>query len=121
MYALHLVCLARERALGRRDGETIRTLKRKLASMPADLDGFFKRLIHSIDPAYRSEASAFLQTTMFGFQNTDVKWPRGLLEFTLLDADDADFAMRSSYDFAELDCVNVSTSWSIALTEERGD
>ncbi|KIY03666.1 uncharacterized protein Z520_00357 [Fonsecaea multimorphosa CBS 102226] len=105
---------------GFQDGETIRTLKRKVDSMPADLDGFFKRIIHSIDPAYRSEGSAFLQTAVFSLQNTDVEWPRGLLEFTFLEADDADFATRPSYDFNELDCVDMDAlEYRIDLGKRR--
>lgn len=42
---------------GFRDGETIRTLQRKTEQMPADLENFFKRIMESIDPAYRKRRS----------------------------------------------------------------
>ena len=92
---------------GFRDGETIRTLRRKVDYMPADLDGFFRRIIDSIEPPYRREGSAFLQTALFSLQNNDIEWPRGLLEFTFLEAEDPDFAMRPGYNFAELDLDNL--------------
>ena len=92
---------------GFRDGETVRTLRRKVDSMPADLDGFFRRIIDSIDPSYRREGSAFLQTALFSLQDQDVEWPRGLLEFTFLEAEDPDFITRPSYDFTELDLINL--------------
>jgi hypothetical protein len=105
---------------GFRDGETIRTLERKVDSMPADLDGFFKRIISSIEPAYRSEASAFIQTALFCQQNPDVEWPRGLLELTFLEADDADFAMRPSYNFTELDLGDLDAlEYRIDLGKRR--
>jgi hypothetical protein len=105
---------------GLRDGETIGTLERKVDLMPADLDGFFKRIISSIEPAYRSEASAFIQTALFCQQNPDVEWPRGLLELTFLEADDADFAMRPSYNFTELDLGDLDAlEYRIDLGKRR--
>ncbi|EXJ58764.1 hypothetical protein A1O7_06194 [Cladophialophora yegresii CBS 114405] len=105
---------------GFRDGETIRTLERKVVSMPADLDGFFKRIISSIDPAYRSEASAFLQTALFCRQNSDVEWPRGLLELTFLEVGDPDFAMRPSWDLTELNLDDLDAlEYRIDLGKRR--
>ena len=92
---------------GFRDGETIRTLRRKIDSMPADLDGFFSRILDSIDPPYRSEGSAFLQTALFSLQNEDADWPRGLLEFTFLEAEDPNFALRPDYDFTEINLLDL--------------
>ena len=75
--------------------------------MPADLDGFFRRIIDSIESPYRREGSAFLQTALFILQNNDTEWPRGLLEFTFLEAGDPDYAMRPGYNIAELDLVDL--------------
>ena len=115
---VHLV--VRELLRGFRDGETIRTLRRKVGSMPADLNGFFKRIIDSIDPPYRREGSAFLQTALFSLQNHDVEWPRGLLEFTFLEAEDPDFIARPRYDFTELDLIDLDAlQYRIDLGKRR--
>ena len=92
---------------GFRDGETIRTLKRKVDSLPPDLDGFFHRIIESIEPAYRREGSAYLQTAIFAIQDEQITWPRGLLEYTFLEHEDPSFAMTSSFDFDELRLDNI--------------
>lgn len=92
---------------GFRDGETIRTLKRKVESMPADLDGFFQKIIDSIDPPYRREGSSFFQAALFAVQNNNVDWPRGLIDFTYLEAEDPEFTTRPDFDFTELDLVDL--------------
>ncbi|ETI22266.1 hypothetical protein G647_06339 [Cladophialophora carrionii CBS 160.54] len=105
---------------GFRDGETIRTLERKVGSMPADLDGFFKRIISSIDPAYRAEASAMLQTALFCRESTPVNWPCYPLQLTFLEVGDPDFAMRPSCDFTELDVDDLEAlEYRIALGKRR--
>lgn len=88
---------------GFRDGETIRTLREKVDSMPPDLDGFFRRMINSIDPPYRQEGSAFLQTALFSLRNPREDCPRGLLEFTFLEYKDPEFVAKPGYHFNDLD------------------
>ena len=105
---------------GFRDGETIRTLRRKVDTMPEDLNGFFKRIIDSIDPAYRKEGSAFLQTALFSLQDNDIDWPRGLLEFTFLEAEDPEFVAKSDYDFSDLNFVDLDAlEYRIDLGKRR--
>lgn len=50
---------------GLREGDGIRTLNRKLEEMPADLNDYFMRLIESIAPQDRKEASELLQLALY--------------------------------------------------------
>jgi hypothetical protein len=110
---------------GFRDGETIRTLMRKVDAMPADLDAFFKRMLDSIDPAYRRESSAYLQTALFCLDNTEAErkgfeWRLKLLELSYLDIDDVDFAIKPGFDFSELALNNLKClEYRIDLAKRR--
>ena len=105
---------------GFRDGETIRTLKRKVDSLPPDLDGFFQRIIDSIEPAYRREGSAYLQTALFSIQDEQTAWPHGLLEYTFLEHEEPGFALNSDYDFEELVLDNLNAlEYRIDLGKRR--
>ena len=62
------------------DGDDLRQLHRKLDNIPLDLEAYFRRIVESIEPLHRAEASKMLQLTAFNedsFPNT--------LDFRLMD------------------------------------
>lgn len=56
--------VVRELVTALQDGESVRELISKVEDTPADLDKFFTRLIDSIEPQHRKEASMLLQAAL---------------------------------------------------------
>ena len=92
---------------GLRDGDSIRGLSKKIEEIPADLDAFFMRLMESIEPQNRKEASELLQLALYDEDEFVSLHPNCLLDFSFIEEGKPDFALEPSYNFSELDFANM--------------
>ncbi|KAK5050052.1 hypothetical protein LTR84_004172 [Exophiala bonariae] len=104
-----------------RDGESICTLQKKLDGIPADLDLYFRRMLESIDPEYREEASTFLQLIL---QKSAVEryiahrsgWTALSLSFA--EEGDSRFALKPGYEFSALNMMDME-GWAFNLDQMK--
>ncbi|KEF57473.1 uncharacterized protein A1O9_05390 [Exophiala aquamarina CBS 119918] len=90
---------------GARDGESIRTLQKKLDGIPIDLDLYFRRIIESIDPVYREEASVLLQIVLHKEGLNGSVWTA--LDLSFAEEGDSRFGLQPHYDFYALDLADT--------------
>ena len=88
---------------GLRDGDSIRTLLKKLGKIPADLDEYFLRLLSSIGPEHRMEASKLFQLALYDEDQFISLHSNRLLDFSFVEEDAANFALSPSFNFSDLD------------------
>ena len=88
---------------GLRDGDNIRTLRQRVDEIPADLNDYFMRLIDSIEPRNRQEASELFQIALYREQHFGSLHPNYLLDFTFVEEGRPDFALAPSFSFSQLD------------------
>lgn len=88
-----------EMVRGVRDGEGVNTLQRKLKGIPADLDLYFRRILESIDPVHREEASILLQIVLDRHGWTT-------LDLSFAEEGNSKFAFQPNYDLFALDLAD---------------
>ena len=92
---------------GLRDGDSIQALSIMIHDVPADLDDYFLRLMESIEPQHRKEAAELLQLALY-YENEFVSLhTNSLLDFSFVEEGKPDFALDPSYDFSNLDFLNL--------------
>ena len=94
---------------GLRDGDGIRTLRKKVEEIPADLDEFFMRLVDSIEPQNRKEASELLQLALYQEKYFTTLHSNCLLDISFIEEGKPDFALDPFYDFSGLDFSDPAT------------
>ena len=92
---------------GLRDGDSIRALSDKVEEIPAGLDDFFMRLMESIEPQNRKEASELLQLALYEEDDFVSLHSNRLLDFSFIEEGKPDFALEPSYNFSGLDFANT--------------
>ena len=92
---------------GLRDGDSIGALSKKVEEIPAGLDDFFMRLMESIEPQNRKEASELLQLALYDEDEFVSLHSNYLLDFSFIEEGKPDFALEPSYSFSGLDFVNT--------------
>ena len=68
----------------------IHDLRRRLRSLPSDLEEYFQRIFDSIDPFYQQQTSQILQVCVRAYQ------PLPITAFSIFDHDDPDYALTTS-------------------------
>lgn len=92
---------------GLRDGDSIRALNKKIEEIPAGLDDLFMRLMESIEPQDRKEASELLQLALYDEDEFVSLHSNRLLDFSFIEEGKPDFALEPSYIFSGLDFANT--------------
>ena len=87
-----------------RDGDGLEQLRRRLDYIPADLDEYFVRMIDSIEPEHRREASVLLQLAMHKEDYFTTVHPLRLIDISFVGEQHEDFATRPGYNFG---CLNL--------------
>ena len=87
---------------GLRDGDGYRALSKMVEDIPADLDTYFKRLMNSIEPRYRKEASRFLQLALYHEDEFVTLHSNYLLDFSFAEEENPNFALDHAYNFSEM-------------------
>ena len=88
---------------GLRDGDGIYALSQMVEEIPADLDDYFMRLMESIEPHNRKEASELLQLALYEEDEFVTLHSNSLLDFSFIDEGKPDFALNPSYRSSGLD------------------
>src|SRR6202044_1469974 len=70
---------------GLRDGDGIRALSKKVEEIPADLDDYFMRLMESIEPQNRKEASDLFQLALYDEDEFTTLHSDCLLDFSFIE------------------------------------
>jgi len=92
---------------GLRDGDGIRALSKKVEEIPADLDDYFMRLMESIEPQNRKEASELLQLALYDEDEFVSLHSNYLLDFSFIEEGKPDFALQPFYQFSGLDFADT--------------
>ena len=92
---------------GLRDGDGIRALSKKVEEIPADLDDYFMRLMESIEPQNRKEASELLQLALYDEDEFISLHSNYLLDFSFIEEGKPDFALHPFYKFSVLDFADT--------------
>jgi hypothetical protein len=92
---------------GLRDGDGIRALCKKVEEIPADLDDYFMRLMESIEPQNRKEASELLQLALYDEDKFVSLHSNCLLDFSFIEEGKPDFALNPFYKFSGLDFADT--------------
>ena len=92
---------------GLRDGDGIRALSKKVEEIPADLDDYFMRLMESIEPENRKEASELLQLALYEEDEFVSLHSNCLLDFSFIEEGRPDFALNPSYKFSVFDFADT--------------
>jgi len=98
--------VVRELLKGLRDGDGISVLRKRLREIPGDLNDYFKRLMDSIDPNHRQEASALLQIALYDEREFATGHPLRLIDLSFIDEGRPDFALTGRYSYKDLDLTN---------------
>lgn len=98
--------VVRELLKGLRDGDGIRVLWKKLEEIPSDLNLYFQRLMDSISPHQRQEASALLQIALHRETEFSAGHPLRLIDLSFIDEGRPDFALTGQYSFRDLDLTD---------------
>lgn len=91
---------------GLRDGDDILRLSRKLEIIPTDLNEYFQRMMNSISPSHRREASMILQVALHEETEFGTLHPLYLMDISFLDEAKPEFAIEKDYDFSRLDLAD---------------
>ena len=92
---------------GLRDGDGIRVLRCKVEEIPADLNDYFMRLMESIEPQNRKEASELLQLALYDEDEFLLLHPTTLLDFSFIEEGKPDFALDPIYNISGLDFADA--------------
>ena len=87
-----------------RDGDGLDQLNRRLDYIPADLDEYFVRMMESIEPEHRREASVLLQLALHKEDYFTTIHPLRLIDISFVGEQHEDFATRPGYNFS---CLNL--------------
>lgn len=98
--------VVRELLKGLRDGDGIRVLWKKLEEIPSGLNHYFQRLMDSISPHQRQEASALLQIALHQETEFSAGHPLRLIDLSFIDEGRPDFALTGQYSFRDLDLAD---------------
>ncbi|KAI1364801.1 hypothetical protein F5Y08DRAFT_353284 [Xylaria arbuscula] len=74
------------------DGDTIRDLKRRLESLPSDLESFFRHIINQVDNLYHRKMAQLLLTAATARQSLDLRF----YQTQEYEEEDADYALNRS-------------------------
>ncbi|KAJ4293656.1 hypothetical protein N0V90_008940 [Kalmusia sp. IMI 367209] len=96
----------RELLKGIRDGDGIHMLRKKLDELPGDLNQYFRRLMDSISPLQRQEASALLQIALYEEWDFDAAQPLRLIDLAFIDEGRPDFVLSDQHHFASSDLTD---------------
>ena len=77
----------------------MKQLHQRLAYIPADLDQYFIRMIESIEPEHRREASMLLQLALHKENYFTTVHPLRLVDISFVGERHEDFATAPSYNF----------------------
>ncbi|KAL9073650.1 MAG: hypothetical protein Q9157_004660 [Trypethelium eluteriae] len=98
--------VVRELLKGLRDGDGVRAMWKTLDGIPADLNEYFQRLMDSISPQNRLEASTYLQITLHEERDFVSLHPHRLLDLSFTDEGFPDFVLTKRYKFGGLDLLD---------------
>ena len=98
--------VVKELLSGLRDGDNIRTLLQKVEEVPADLNTYYMRLLESIEPRNREEASKFFQLALYDEQDFTSLHSNYLLDLIFIEEGKPDFALEPLYNFSQFDLAN---------------
>ena len=85
----------RELLAGLRDGDTLKMLQRKVDLIPGDLNHYFRRLMDSIPPQQRYEASVLLQIALYEEKDFESLHPLRLIDLSFTDEGRSDFVVSN--------------------------
>lgn len=85
--------VVKELLAGLRDGDGLNELQVKLQSIPRELDGYFKRLVHSIPIHQRYEASVILQISLYKERDFTTLHPVRLFDLFFTAQEDQNFSL----------------------------
>ncbi|RAH64897.1 uncharacterized protein BO66DRAFT_443542 [Aspergillus aculeatinus CBS 121060] len=88
------------------DGDNMAALSRKLNGIPADLDEYFRRMIDSIPPLHRREASKMIQIALHEETAFTALHPLRMLDLLFIDEPVLDFADTSPSNYPILDLAD---------------
>lgn len=83
----------RELLIGLRDGDNLRSLQKRLHSIPEGLNDYFRRMLDSIQPHQRLEASVFLQVALYKENDFISTLPLRLTDLLFTEEDRPDFIL----------------------------
>ncbi|KAI9691965.1 MAG: hypothetical protein M1820_009643 [Bogoriella megaspora] len=75
--------------------DNIRDLRRRLQSLPSDLEEYFQLIFHSIDPFYQKQTSQILQLCV------RAQAPLPVVAFSIFDHEDPDYAIKAEIEDAD--------------------
>ncbi|KAK8099753.1 uncharacterized protein PG998_012994 [Apiospora kogelbergensis] len=102
------VCLVVAELLGEaRDGATVGELIGIVDRVPKDLEGYFSRIVDSIEAKYIAESSVMFQIALYEEECFSALHPLRLLDLSFLDERHSDFAIRPGYDLTKCDFSNT--------------
>lgn len=81
---------------GMRDGDDVRTVLARLHQIPSGLNELFERMLRSVEPTYLRESSVMFQIMLHVRDCTVGKKPT-LLDFSYIDPEDANFALKRDF------------------------
>ena len=91
---------------GLRDGDNIRALRQRVEEIPADLDDYYMRLMESIEPRNRKEASELFQIALYEERSFTSLQANSLVDFMFIEEGKPDFALAPSYNFSQFNFAN---------------
>jgi hypothetical protein len=91
---------------GLRDGDGTSVLWERLEEIPGDLNDYFRRLMNSISPRHRQEASELLQVALYRERGFVSAHPLRLIDLSFIDEGRPDFALTSAYNYQALDLTD---------------
>jgi hypothetical protein len=98
--------VVRELLKGLRDGDGTSVLRKRLKEMPGDLNEYFQRLMDSISPRHRQEASELLQIALFDETDFVTAHPLRLIDLSFIDEGCPDFALTGRYNYKGLNLAD---------------
>ena len=88
-----------------RDGDNLDQLRQTLHQIPADLDNYFMRIIESIEPSHRREASVLLQLALYEEEHFIRLSPLRLLDTLFIGEPCDNFILRPNFN---VQCLDLS-------------
>jgi hypothetical protein len=98
--------VVRELLKGIRDGDGTSVLRKKLEEIPGDLNVYFRRLMDSISPCHRQEASELLQIALHKENEFTTLHPLRLIDLSFIDEGCPDFALTRRYNHKDLNLTD---------------
>ncbi|KAK8092748.1 hypothetical protein PG999_014335 [Apiospora kogelbergensis] len=108
------VCLVVAELLGEaRDGASVAELIDIVDRVPKDLEGYFSRIMDSIEAKHRAESSIMFQVALYQEKLFASRLPLRLLDLSFLEERHNDFAIRPGYDLTQCDLSNTGVDLRI--------